>query len=82
VHALRYECAVTLGDVLLRRVPVALAGEWSQEQTRQAARRIGVAEGWSEERVECEVEGFEKERERFLVRVGQAVVTSAMHFGG
>jgi glycerol-3-phosphate dehydrogenase len=82
VHALSYECAVTLGDVLLRRVPVALAGEWSQEQTRQAARRIGVAEGWSEERMECEVEGFEKERERFLVKVGQAVVTSAMHFGG
>jgi glycerol-3-phosphate dehydrogenase len=72
VHALRNECAVTLGDVLLRRAPVALAGEWSKEQTRQAAERIGAAAGWSEERVGCEVEEFENEREQFLVKVGQA----------
>ena len=72
VHALRNECAVTLGDVLLRRAPVALAGRWSKEQTRQAAERIGAAAGWSEERVVCEVEEFENEREQFLVKVGQA----------
>lgn len=69
VHALRNECAVTIGDVLLRRAPVALAGEWSQEQTRQAADRIGAAAGWSAERAEAEVEEFEKERAAFLVRV-------------
>jgi glycerol-3-phosphate dehydrogenase len=77
VHALQNECAVTLGDVLLRRVPVALAGEWSKEQTRQAAERIGAAAGWSGERVGCEVEEFDNEREQFLVKVGQAAVSSA-----
>ncbi|MGA1999399.1 MAG: glycerol-3-phosphate dehydrogenase/oxidase [Terriglobales bacterium] len=69
VHALRNECAVTLGDVLLRRAPVALAGGWSHEQTRQAAERIGAAAGWSRERVEGEVEEFEKERAAFLIKV-------------
>ena len=77
VHALRNERAVTLGDVLLRRVPVALAGGWSKEQTRQAAERIGAAAGWSGERVGCEVEKFENEREQFLVKVGQAVSVSS-----
>jgi glycerol-3-phosphate dehydrogenase len=77
VHALRNECAVTLGDVLLRRVPVALAGGWSHEQTRQAAERIGAAAGWSGEQVGCEVEEFENERERFLVKVGQAAAVSS-----
>ena len=69
VHALRHECAVTLGDVLLRRAPVALAGRWSKEQTRQAAERIGAAAGWSEERVEGEIERFEAERAAFLIKI-------------
>lgn len=69
VHALQNECAVTLGDVLLRRAPVALAGRWSKEQTRQAAERIGAAAGWSGERVGCEVERFEAERAAFLIRI-------------
>jgi glycerol-3-phosphate dehydrogenase len=69
VHALRNECAVTLGDVLLRRAPVALAGEWSHQQTRQAAERIGAAVGWSAERVEGEVESFEAERASFLIKI-------------
>jgi glycerol-3-phosphate dehydrogenase len=73
VYALRHECAVTLGDVLLRRAPVALAGWWSEECTRQAAERIGAAIGWSEERVGVEIEEFEKEREQFLVKVKQPV---------
>ena len=83
VHALRNECAVTLGDVLLRRAPVALAGGWSHEQTRQAAERIGAAAGWSGERVEGEVEEFENEREQFLVKVSPAAsVSPAKHPGG
>ncbi len=69
VHALQNECALTLGDVLLRRVPVALAGGWSKEQTRQAAERIGAAAGWSGERVEGEVDSFEAERAEFLIKV-------------
>ena len=69
VHALRHECAVTLGDVLLRRAPVALAGGWPKEHTRQAAERIGKAMAWSEARVGREVEDFEREREQFLMKV-------------
>jgi glycerol-3-phosphate dehydrogenase len=69
VHAIRNECAVTLGDVLLRRVPVALSGWWSEAHTRQAASRIGAAMGWNEQRVAGEVEEFEGERERYLVKV-------------
>jgi glycerol-3-phosphate dehydrogenase len=69
MHAMRNESAVTLGDVLLRRAPVALAGGWSKEQTRQAAERIGTAAGWSGERVKCEVEDFEAERAAFLIRI-------------
>ena len=69
LYALRNECAVTLGDVLLRRAPVALAGEWSHEQTWQAAERIGAAAGWGEERVEGEVECFETERAAFLIEI-------------
>ena len=77
MHALHKESAVTLGDVLLRRAPVALAGGWSHEQTRQAAERIGEAAGWSWERVECELDEFEREREQFLVKVGQTASVSA-----
>ncbi len=69
VHGLRQECAVTLADVLLRRVPVALAGWWSEAHTRQAADRIGRAMDWCGDRVGREIEEFEEERERFLVKV-------------
>src|SRR5260370_7771728 len=43
VEAYRTECAVTLGDVLLRRVPVALGPCWSESSSREAALRIGPA---------------------------------------
>jgi glycerol-3-phosphate dehydrogenase len=68
VHALRHECAVTLADVLLRRVPVALAGWWSPAHTRQAADRIGAIVGWNDQRLTNEIEEFERERDQFLVK--------------
>ncbi|MGA8153110.1 MAG: glycerol-3-phosphate dehydrogenase/oxidase [Terriglobales bacterium] len=68
VHAVDHECAVTLADVLLRRVPVALGACWSQECSRQAAHRIASATGWDENRVGQELEGLDLERESFLQR--------------
>jgi glycerol-3-phosphate dehydrogenase len=66
VDALRNEYAVTLGDVLLRRVPVALGACWSQECTHLAAARIGTALGWSEAQIRSEEQAFERERAAFL----------------
>jgi glycerol-3-phosphate dehydrogenase len=68
VYALNRECAVTLADVLLRRVPVALGACWSEECSRVAADRIAVASGWDESRVAQELQGFELESEYFLQR--------------
>ena len=48
VDAFTSECAVTLGDVLLRRVPVALGACWSPACSREAVARIGAAMGWDE----------------------------------
>lgn len=68
VYAMNKECAVTLADLLLRRVPIALSGAWSEQQTRPAAERIGAAIGWSQDRIRCQVEQFEEERQSFLVK--------------
>jgi glycerol-3-phosphate dehydrogenase len=68
--ALNHEYAVTLGDILLRRVPVALGSCWSEECSRMAAGRIGAALGWSEQQVSSEFEQFEIERNAFMVRPG------------
>jgi glycerol-3-phosphate dehydrogenase len=70
-YALNQEYAVTLGDVLLRRVPVALGPCWSEECSRMAAGRIGAALGWSEKQVSAEFEQFEIERNAFMVRPGK-----------
>lgn len=69
-YALHHEYAVTLGDILLRRVPVALGACWSEECSRIAAGRIGAALGWSEQQVSSEFEQFENERNAFMVRPG------------
>jgi len=66
VEAYRNECAVTLGDVLLRRVPVALGGCWSESCSREAALRIGAVLGWNEETMGSNLESFEMERAAFL----------------
>src|SRR5579862_4861741 len=68
VHAFRAESAVTLADVLLRRVPVALSACWSDECSRVAAQRVGEVLGWEESRIASECEKFEMERENFLLK--------------
>ena len=65
------ECAVTLGDVLLRRVPVALGGCWSPSCSRDAAARIGAAVGWTDKQAAAELEAFELERAAFLRKPAQ-----------
>ena len=72
VEAYRRECAVTLGDVLLRRVPVALGSCWSESCSREAAARIGAVLGWNEQTMGANLESFETERSAFLRPVGQS----------
>jgi glycerol-3-phosphate dehydrogenase len=66
VDAFSNECAVTLADVLLRRVPVALGACWSQSCSREAAGRIRAVMGWNDGQAAAELEAFETEREAFL----------------
>jgi glycerol-3-phosphate dehydrogenase len=66
VDAFSNEQAMTLADVLLRRVPVALGGCWTDACSREAARRIGAAMGWSEEEMAAELEAMEEERTAFV----------------
>ncbi|HZW93712.1 MAG TPA: glycerol-3-phosphate dehydrogenase/oxidase [Candidatus Eremiobacteraceae bacterium] len=72
VEAYRREFAVTLGDVLLRRVPVALGACWSESCSREAALRIGAVLGWNEHTMGANLESFETERAAFLRPVGRA----------
>jgi len=68
VEAYRREYAVTLADVLLRRVPVALGPCWSESCSREAALRIGAVLGWNEQALGSNLEAFEMERTSFLRR--------------
>ncbi len=68
MEAYRRECAVTLGDVLLRRVPVALGACWSESCSREAALRIGAVLGWDQQALGSNLESFEMERAGFLKR--------------
>jgi glycerol-3-phosphate dehydrogenase len=70
--AARYEKAVTIGDILLRRVPVALGPCWSAECSHEAAEKIGYALGWTLSRIDEELEQFEAERMAFLHPRGRA----------
>ena len=80
VDAFAGECAATLGDVLLRRVPVALGGCWSPACSREAAARIGAVMGWNETQSAAQLEAFESERSAFLrkpARVGSVLEAAA-----
>jgi glycerol-3-phosphate dehydrogenase len=68
VEAYRREYAVTLADVLLRRVPVALGACWSESCSREATLRIGAVLGWNEQALGSNLEAFEIERTAFLGR--------------
>jgi glycerol-3-phosphate dehydrogenase len=72
VEAYRREYAVTLGDVLLRRVPVALGPCWSESCSREAALRISAVLGWNEQTMGANLESFETERSAFLRPVGRS----------
>lgn len=65
-EAVVHESAVTLGDILLRRVPVALGACWTEECSRDAAQKIGRALGWDQSRIYMELLRFEEERTQFL----------------
>jgi glycerol-3-phosphate dehydrogenase len=73
VEAYHKECAVTLGDVLLRRVPVALGPCWSDSCSREAALRIGAVLGWDEQTMGANLESFEMERAAFVRRPSRSV---------
>jgi glycerol-3-phosphate dehydrogenase len=75
VEAYRKEFAVTLGDVLLRRVPVALGPCWSESCSREAALRIGTVMGWSDQEFGSNLEQFETERAAFLQRPSRNIST-------
>jgi len=68
VEAYRREFAVSMGDVLLRRVPVALGPCWSESCSREAALRIGAVLGWDDQAIGANLESFEMERAAFLRR--------------
>ena len=70
VDAFANECAVTVADVLLRRVPVALGACWSPACSREAVARIGAVMGWNEEQTAADLEAFESERAAFLRKPG------------
>ena len=73
------EYAGTLGDVLLRRVPIALGACWSAECGRLASGKVGTAMGWDERQTTEALEEFEAEREAFLRKPSEA--TSAVSAG-
>jgi glycerol-3-phosphate dehydrogenase len=77
VEAVAHESAVTLGDILLRRVPVALGACWSETCSHEAALKIGRALGWDQSRIYLELLRLEEERSQFLhPRQGQNMNTA------
>ena len=75
VEAVMHEFAVNLGDILLRRVPVALGPCWSESCSLQAATRIGAVLGWNREQIYYELDRFEQERMNFLHPASHMVPT-------
>ena len=74
LEAFEHESAVTLGDILLRRVPVALGACWGDQCSLMASERIGSVLGWTETEKRTELEAFAEERRRFLHPAGTPVM--------
>ena len=68
LDAFENQCAVTLADVLLRRVPLALGPCWSPKCTRVAVARVAGIRGWDATRIKTELEGFDAEYQAFLAK--------------
>ncbi len=68
-YAVQSECAVTLADILLRRVPIALSPNWSADSTRGSAHSIARVLGWTQRDTDAEIALFEEERAQFLHKV-------------
>jgi glycerol-3-phosphate dehydrogenase len=66
--AVQREAAITLADILLRRVPVALGPDWSDDTAHEAASKIGDIFGWTAENTERELGAFHTERSNFLIK--------------
>jgi len=69
--AVRYEKAVTLGDILLRRVRVAL-GRAGRRNAARKRRKDRLRVGWTLSRIDEELEEFEAERELSCIREAEA----------
>jgi len=65
-YAFTEECATSLADVLLRRVPLAMGACWSRACAQHASRAVATLMGWSEAQRRLELARFEQERARFL----------------
>ncbi len=78
LDAFENQGAVSLADVLLRRVPLALGPCWSPECTRVAAARIAGIQAWDEARMRAELEGFDAEYQAFLEKTGIGVPQGAV----
>ncbi len=68
VYAVQNEFAVSLTDILLRRVPVALSHEWTPDCLPTAARHIGKALGWTDKLIQEQMEAFSVEYSQFLTK--------------
>lgn len=68
-YSVRSECTVTLADILLRRIPVALSCNWTVESTRNAALAVAPLLRWNPCETDAEIEAFEEERARFLRKI-------------
>jgi glycerol-3-phosphate dehydrogenase len=66
INAFSAECAITLADVLLRRVPVALGACWTADCTKHATAVLKPVMGWTDDRAATEMAAFEQERQLFL----------------
>jgi glycerol-3-phosphate dehydrogenase len=77
IYAYRNEFAISLSDILLRRVPVAFSPCWSDECTHTAAERIGHALGWNSKQIGAEQDAFVEEYARFLAKPAANLLNEA-----